>query len=104
MCVIGGRRGHEEKEEEGGEEEGGEEEDRTVTELISTGNGDNGNLSKNINFQANLFFLVLRRNGGTKGEREEGGRKEERGKKEEREDGEREKGRREEGRKGGREH
>lgn len=29
-----------------------------------TGNRVNKNLSKNINFQTNLFFLILRRNGG----------------------------------------
>ena len=91
----GGKRG---KTEEGGREE----EDRTVTEqaLISTGNGDNGNLSKNINFQANLFFLILRRNGGQreKGRREEGEREKGRGRKGRREEG---KGEREKRRKGG---
>lgn len=35
-----------------------------------TGNRVNKNLSKNINFQTNLFFLILRRNGGR--ERREG--------------------------------
>ena len=33
-----------------------------------TGNRVNKNLSKNINFQTNLFFLILRRNGGRKRE------------------------------------
>lgn len=89
-CALGEGGGH--NEEGGKTEEGGrEEEDRTVTEqaLISTGNWDNGNLSKNINFQANLFFLILRRNGGQreKGRREEGEREKERGRKGGREEG-----------------
>ena len=54
-----------------------------------TGNRVNKNLSKNINFQTNLFFLILRRNGGRKregrgsGEGERGEEMEEREKDEE---------------------